>query len=314
MTDILKDHTKYYDFFKWRNHYYYEKSSALNTVACELCEKLNENVTHKSYERFRFWWNKDYERTCNLFSYKDLKLNGKGKHPNAEKWQNSITSRSVQEVTKYESVNKTLQTEIFGTKEETLNGRYAIKILLWSRDPYCVGCKPFDAFKTGNTVFKENACEFTNCYIQYKRQYPAIVFDAIIFNGRPIMRMQENNLPPRRKSKQIYIFLSLESPDRFPICHDRYDNYFNWTMTYRLDSDLPWPYFKVNSVDTNNIIAPNQHGVQWIQSRDMNEIGDQLKLDLSGKTKLAVWFVSNCHGAVSGRKEFVNKLNNELVR
>lgn len=39
-------------------------------------------------------------------------------------------------------------------------------------------------------------------------------------------------------------------------------NYFNLTMTYRLDSDILWSYGKIVDKRTNKVLAPD-HNVEW---------------------------------------------------
>ena len=68
-------------------------------------------------------------------------------------------------------------------------------------------------------------------------------FDAIIFF---IEHMMGGNIPPpnqyHRKSSQRYVMFLMEGPlnEWFPF--EKYKNFFNWTMTYRRDSDFYTPY------------------------------------------------------------------------
>ena len=70
---------------------------------------------------------------------------------------------------------------------------------------------------------------------------PPSDFDAIFFH---IRNMEDGaiSLPEDRKNKQVYLMFLMESPlnDNFP--YERFQNYFNWTMTYRRDSDFYRPY------------------------------------------------------------------------
>ena len=68
-------------------------------------------------------------------------------------------------------------------------------------------------------------------------------FDAILFFighwtvGHISLPNQYN-----RKSSQYYVMFLMEGPlnERFP--YEKYKNFFNWTMTYRRDSDFYTPY------------------------------------------------------------------------
>jgi alpha-1,3-fucosyltransferase len=77
-------------------------------------------------------------------------------------------------------------------------------------------------------------------------------------------------------------------------------HFFNWTMTYRWDSDMISPYGYITP--TGNV--------------PLHPSDDQMKLYLSkptvvnyakGKTKMAAWFVSNCN-SFSSRNEVVDIL------
>lgn len=70
--------------------------------------------------------------------------------------------------------------------------------------------------------------------------------DAVIFHARD---MDVTRLPPFRLPNQRWVFYCLESPpySDFPgLQHTQH--MFNWTMTYRSDSDIPAPYGYVSKV------------------------------------------------------------------
>ena len=68
-------------------------------------------------------------------------------------------------------------------------------------------------------------------------------FDAMLFHMRD---MNDGRIPlPKQKNRQAnqrYIMFLMESPknDGFP--YQKFANYFNWTMTFRRDSDFHRPY------------------------------------------------------------------------
>jgi len=69
-------------------------------------------------------------------------------------------------------------------------------------------------------------------------------FDAIIIHIRGL----PNDWPKQRSSHQRYIMLSIDPPIQlYEYRHlDRLS--FNWTMTYRLDSDFPIPYAWIDKI------------------------------------------------------------------
>ena len=86
-------------------------------------------------------------------------------------------------------------------------------------------------------------CPISNCLTTNDRNLLNSIsdFDAIFFH---IRNMEDGaiSLPEDRKNKQLYLMFLMESPlnDNFP--YERFQNYFNWTMTYRRDSDFYRPY------------------------------------------------------------------------
>ena len=77
-------------------------------------------------------------------------------------------------------------------------------------------------------------------------------------------------------------------------------NYFNWTMTYRWDSDLVSPYGYIKPTG-NVLLHPNDEQMEsYLTSRPLVNYAE-------GKTKIAAWFVSNC-ASQSKRMEMVREL------
>ena len=55
-------------------------------------------------------------------------------------------------------------------------------------------------------------------------------------------------MPKTRSDKQIYIAMFEDSPRIENLVHPMVsENFFNWTMTYRSDSDIPNPYGRIVS-------------------------------------------------------------------
>lgn len=126
-----------------------------------------------------------------------------------------------------------------------------------------------------------NTCESTNnSYLM-----PIEDFDAIIFH-EPTLSV-ETQLPIRRSSNQIYIYFSIESPITSPVIIS--SNFYNWTMTYRRDSDLYFPYGSF--------------------SKSRSNFTELNLTQFNKKTKLIAWFVTNCwsDGAIY-RKKYVEEI------
>ncbi|XP_047538699.1 alpha-(1,3)-fucosyltransferase C-like [Vanessa atalanta] len=97
-------------------------------------------------------------------------------------------------------------------------------------------------FQEGQSVFIKQRCKFINCFITYDKYLlhkDHRNFDAVVFNSREIVDLSPNEIDLTRSVDQKYIFRSLQFPEDYPICNQFFDNFFNWTWTYNLDSDIP---------------------------------------------------------------------------
>lgn len=135
-------------------------------------------------------------------------------------------------------------------------------------------------------IFK--SCPVSNCLLSRDKgllsKSDVIIFRSI-FVPKTCMK--------RRKTGQIWVFMEHESPLNFDRAHrgfpDCYRNKFNWTYTYRRDSDftLAHGYFTENKAKTRD---------------------SSLERDIKSKTRNAVGFISNCP-VTAQRVAFVKKLN-----
>ncbi|KAG6440305.1 alpha-(1,3)-fucosyltransferase C isoform X2 [Manduca sexta] len=176
-------------------------------------------------------------------------------------------------------------------------------MLLWTREDFA----PFYFFENGQRAFLRNNCSVINCYVTGDRKFfdgDLTKFDAIAFNGR---NMKPWDLPNNRTMAQKYIYFNMESADNYPVCNKRFDNFFNWTATYKLDSDIPFAYLQIRN-NFGEIVGPKIN-MNWLE--DLPEIDEEYSYRLLNKSKAAAWFVSNCNSR-SGRKEFVEKLQKAL--
>ncbi|XP_018019640.1 alpha-(1,3)-fucosyltransferase C-like [Hyalella azteca] len=106
-------------------------------------------------------------------------------------------------------------------------------------------------------------------------------------------RFEESDNFAKRSPHTFYIFWVIESAS-YPFADlNTYNGVFNWTMTYRLDSDFPRPYGSI--VFSPNVSAKTAAPKNYAH----------------GKTKLAAWFVSNCY-TISGREHLVKVLQTHM--
>ena len=86
--------------------------------------------------------------------------------------------------------------------------------------------------------------------------------------------------------------------------YSMYDNFFNWTMTYRSDSDIARPYGWITENSYSQISPPKQ--VDWLQPRPLTAA--QKRSRTHPKKKLLAWMVSHCD-THSKREDYVRALN-----
>lgn len=203
-------------------------------------------------------------------------------------YQNHYVAR--RRLRRYETWRKTLENE---------NMKY---ILIWSKDE-----PDLDVLKQEQEVFFKQKCSFNNCYVTHDRNFSNIVytnFDAIIISGRNT----SEKLPKKRYSDQTFIFAAKESADNYPMCSSKFDNYFNLTWTYKLNSDIVWTYFTV--LDKNGKKVAPSANVKWVPQ--LKQFSKKLgKAILQTKKHAVAWFASNCYTR-SKRETFVLQLKHAL--
>lgn len=163
---------------------------------------------------------------------------------------------------------------------------------------------PYFNFGDGSPqIFKEAGCNYTDCkFVKNRRPEPLERYDAILFHGYEFYDMFFG-VPARRNPKQLYVFMSLESSIRCSI-PSSYRDFYNYTMTYRLDSDIPWPYFQMVDRKTGREVAPSANPHWEVYN---GEVSPEVRKLLAEKERDVAWFVSNCN-SVSGRERLARQL------
>lgn len=195
---------------------------------------------------------------------------------------------------------------LFYVKSDHKKNPELIYILLWENR----NMPPFIHMKSKRKSFTYMNCEFQNCYITDQKGYfnDMTDYDAILFNSIDI-KDGYSELPELRSDNQLYVFVSTESPPMYPM-YDYLNWYFNYTWTYRMDSDIIYPYFVARHRD-GKVVAPKQE-VHWMDSKEMKPTSQDIKDKLQKKKIAAAWFVTNCL-AISNRFNYVRNLREALT-
>nr|CAD7441845.1 unnamed protein product [Timema bartmani]CAD7461304.1 unnamed protein product [Timema tahoe] len=154
------------------------------------------------------------------------------------------------------------------------------KILLYN------GLGSWSPLKQGRESFLQSQCPVDTCTISTNKA-EAQDADAILFKDHFV------NPGHLRPGNQVWILYFLECP--YHTQHVKHNDVFNWTATYRRDSDLVAPYEKWAYY--NDKVVENPHGL------DRNYAAN--------KTKKVAWFVSNC-GARNKRLQYAHELQKHI--
>ncbi|XP_016970672.2 alpha-(1,3)-fucosyltransferase C [Drosophila rhopaloa] len=152
-------------------------------------------------------------------------------------------------------------------------------------------------------------CPVYQCEVTNQHDFlPMELYDAIVFHAAemfPLLRP----LPSQRSPHQAYVFALMESPGETKHRLDDEEGFYNLTMTYRLDSDVVWPYGQLLDIETDAVVAPSA-SPYW--RKPPASFNDSVVWDLwSGKTKMAAWFVSHCE-TLSKREILAERLQEFL--
>ena len=176
---------------------------------------------------------------------------------------------------------------------------------------------------TGPTLFEH--CPVSNCFITNNHQeLPSVsLFDAIIFHMADLERLRSQELPnPQdRYANQRYVMFFTESPQHWTADFARFNNFFNWTMTYRLDSDIPNPYGWIVPKYSDKSHVPTIDDIgrwdHYLEKFDLEKFASSLNSRpesfraLAQRPKRIAWIVSHCNSN-SDRERYVNELRNYI--
>ncbi|CAH2087880.1 unnamed protein product [Euphydryas editha] len=164
-------------------------------------------------------------------------------------------------------------------------------------------------FIDGQSMFIKQRCKFINCFIthnKYLLRKDHQNLDAVVFDVRDIMDFSINEFDLTRSADQKYIFRSLHSSENYPICDPFFDNFFNWTWTYKLNSDIPQPLINIYN-SRNELVGPNINMAWNKKMIHKNRFFRQI----SSKTKAVAWIVNKCK-MKRKYQDFVRELKKEL--
>lgn len=137
-----------------------------------------------------------------------------------------------------------------------------------------------------NKVYSDGICPYSQCEITFDRS-KFCNSSAVVFHLHDI---HMNDLPPpkQRLKHQRYVLWSVEPPYHLPKRVVEMNSYFNWTMTYRQDSDIL----------SRMMFWKKRHSFVSTNQIDY----------LNGRKPSVLWIVSNCLSD-SRREEYIRRLS-----
>lgn len=181
-------------------------------------------------------------------------------------------------------------------------------ILVWSISP-----TPSNSFVKnlgrGQDTFIKRKCQFQNCFVSRDETYLKNIhdFDAILFLGSELSNLPV--VPNVRYDNQKYVFVSVESTAANPVIKE-FNAFFNWTWTYKLNSDICSNDIVVRN-KYNEVIGPAQN-MHWIKYSKRKSISQYIKTKLGTKKIAGIWFSSRCSTS-SKREDYIKELQKELL-
>ncbi|XP_055523455.1 alpha-(1,3)-fucosyltransferase C [Wyeomyia smithii] len=160
----------------------------------------------------------------------------------------------------------------------------------------------------GPDYFRSIQCPVTDCVLTNNRELLGGIteYDAVLFHiAEAWTYALFEKVPKVRSPRQIYIAANMESPAHTKHLLQGDHDFFNWTMTYRLDSDIIWNYNNFVELESGRLIAPNESPL-WRSNWHTYTNATLLEL-ATRKSKMGVQFVSHC-GAFSRRDELVQQI------
>ena len=178
-----------------------------------------------------------------------------------------------------------------------------LKSILFWNDAY--GVRTYDV-GFGREHFYSNLCPDTRCFTTSNRSALSSIkdFDAIVIHQRGI---DWSDMPMSRSPHQRYIHWVIESSQYLYMDIHNLDNLFNWTMTYKQNSDFYLPYGRVVKIKEHPPAGSPE------LAKLIEDFGQNNKHLAHNRSSVgnAAWFVSHC-ATQARREKYVKELQKHM--
>ncbi|CAF3884469.1 unnamed protein product [Rotaria sp. Silwood1] len=168
-------------------------------------------------------------------------------------------------------------------KNISLNRNKTKQILFWTK----IFSSPINTDYVNNHLFTSwGRCGTNKCRVINNRN-ELCDSDAVIFHARGGIKMYD--MPKARLSHQRYVLLTKEPPYKTTAIVGHLNYFFNWTATYRMDSDIDYRYFHWRRKDNVNTEIKSQ---SYLNNRQVR----------------AAYMISNCYSH-NNREDYLERLS-----
>jgi len=126
-----------------------------------------------------------------------------------------------------------------------------------------------------------------------------------------------------RSGHQRWVYHGYEPAAAVGSILQNFDNLINWTMAYRLDSDIPIPwglylYFKIELLTFRRLTCVTlrdcfRYGIYHLKSEERRKSEEGMEfIQPLNKTKMAAWFASHC--SVPSKREEIVKVMQSMMQ
>lgn len=139
-------------------------------------------------------------------------------------------------------------------------------------------------------AFYDRKCKLANCYVSTNKSLLDITdFDVILFN---VVNLRlPTRLPLSRITSQKYIFYG-KDPAATNTISNKFDTFFNFTWTYKLDSEISIPYIVV--INKHGDIVGPKTNMTWLNITSMKPIKNKIIIKLNNKKNAVAWIMTKC--------------------
>ncbi|CAG9782534.1 unnamed protein product [Diatraea saccharalis] len=169
--------------------------------------------------------------------------------------------------------------------------------------------KAVNEFESGQSTFIKQKCPYINCFISYNESLlngDQSNFDAVVFDVHDISKFRINDFNFTRSPYQKFVFRSHDAADNQPICNPVFDNFFDWTWTYKLNSDVPHPFINIYNAK-EKLVGPKVN-MTWVKKMNHSVVP---KNKFKHKDRAVICIINKCR-LKHKYQDFIHELGQEL--